>query len=214
MGGFSALAASSVRTSWFRALGYSPGAMADEATVLDRDAALAQVRARILGLARARLSPADAEDLTQEALALLATKYAHITDAGELVAIGARIVAFKRTALWRKKARRQAKGETPVASLEGGDADPLENVEGEAPDPERVACARQRLSLLIEAAARLDGRCREILRRKLQGASFVEIAAELGRPVNTVYSWDYRCHRRLKALLGDRWGFVSGQEER
>ena len=70
-------------------------------------------------------------------------------------------------------------------------ADPLQSIRDEAPDPEAVAWARQRLSMLVDAAARLDGRCREILRRKLQGASFVEIARELGRPVNTIYSWDF-----------------------
>ena len=64
--------------------------------------------------------------------------------------------------------------------------------------------------MLVEAAARLDGRCRDILRRKLEGASFVEMAAEFGRPVNTVYSWDYRCLQRLKDLLAERWAFVSG----
>jgi RNA polymerase sigma factor (sigma-70 family) len=204
----------SERSFWFTALGYSPGAMADEAKALGTADALERVSARILAFARARLSPADAEDLVQEAMLLLTTKYADVAAPEELVALGVRIVVLKRAALWRKRKRHQEKGETTLLSGESGDADPLENVEGETPDPERVAWARQRFSLLIEAAARLDGRCREILRRKLQGASFVEIAAELGRPVNTVYSWDYRCHRRLKALLGDRWGFVSGQEER
>jgi DNA-directed RNA polymerase specialized sigma24 family protein len=65
--------------------------------------------------------------------------------------------------------------------------------------------------MFVEAAGRLEGRCRQLLRRKLEGASFVEIAAELGRPVNTVYSWDSRCHERLKALLAERWAFVSGE---
>ena len=80
------------------------------------------------------------------------------------------------------------------------------------PWPDTVAADRERLRLFAEAAARLEGRCREILRRKLEGLSFVEIAAELGRPVNTVYSWDFRCHQRLRKLLGDRWGFVAGEE--
>ena len=201
------------RSSWFTALGYSPAAMADEGA-LDRDEVLARVRARVLGAARARLSPADAEDLTQEALVLLTTKYAHVTAAGELVALGIRIVAFKRAAFWRKAARRQKlDGPSPGPVDPGGD-DPLERVPGTLPDPEEAAIAKQRLATFVEAAARLDGRCREILRRKLQGASFVEIAGELGKPVNTVYSWDHRCHQRLKALLGDRWAFVATEEPR
>ncbi len=52
--------------------------MGDEAGALNRDEALGRVRARILAAARARLSPADAEDLTQEALILLSTKYGHV----------------------------------------------------------------------------------------------------------------------------------------
>ena len=200
------------RSSWFAALGYSPTAMADEAT-LSRDEVLGRVRVRVLAAARARLSPADAEDLTQEALMLLTTKYAHVAASEELVALAVRIVALKRTALCRKAARRQAAGDTPVAADPSG-GDPLERTPAGEPDPEAVARARQRLSMFVEAAARLDGRCREILRRKLQGASFVEIAFELGRSVNTVYSWDWRCHKHLKALLGDRWAFVSGEEPR
>lgn len=201
------------RSCWVTALGYSPGAMA-EVAALERDEVLARVRARVLAAARARLSPADAEDLTQDALVLLSTKYAHVTAAEELVALGVRIVAFKRAALWRKAARRKDLGETPVAPVDAGDGDPLDRRPGDLPDPEAIARDRQRLSIFVEAAVRLDGRCREILRRKLQGASFVDIALEMGRSVNTVYSWDHRCHKRLKELLGDRWTFVSGQEPR
>jgi DNA-directed RNA polymerase specialized sigma24 family protein len=76
-----------------------------------------------------------------------------------------------------------------------------------------AAADRERLRLLADAAACLGGRCREVLRRKLEGQSFVEIAKDLGRPVNTVYSWDHRCHQALRRLLGDRYAFVAGEEE-
>jgi RNA polymerase sigma factor (sigma-70 family) len=172
---------------------------------LSRDAALEALRLRILAAARRRLSPADAEDLTQETLLLLATKYAHVGEASELVALGIGILRKKRADLWRKAARR---GETSAGETDG------RTMADERPSPDTVARDRERLRLFIEAAARLDGRCREILRRKLEGMSFVEIARELGRPVNTVYSWDFRCHERLRKVLGPRWGFVSGEEER
>jgi RNA polymerase sigma factor (sigma-70 family) len=182
------------------------------AGTLDRDEVLARVRARVLAAASAWLSPVDAEDMAQETLVLLSTKYAHVAAAEELVAIGAQIVRLKRRAFWRKAARRRALGETPAPAGHDEDKE-ASDPESEGPDPEAIARGRQRLSMLVEAAARLDGRCREILRRKLEGASFVEIAEELGRPVNTVYSWDYRCHQRLRTLLGDRWAFVSGREK-
>jgi RNA polymerase sigma-70 factor (ECF subfamily) len=182
--------------------------MSEEA--LGRDEVLSRVRSRVLAAARRWLPAAEAEDVAQEALLLLATKYAHVAAAEELVALGARIVHFKRSAHWRKAGRRGALGEAPLPEAPDGASDPIDAIASGAPDPEAAAVARQRLALLLEAAARLDGRCRSLLQRKLEGASFVEIAAELGRPVNTVYSWDYRCHARLRALLGDRWSFVSG----
>jgi RNA polymerase sigma factor (sigma-70 family) len=210
MGVAPAFAASTLRTSWSRALGYSP-AMVDDAA-LERDEVLTRVRARVLAFARARRFP-DPEDVAQEALLLLSTKYAHVAAAEELVAIGARIVHLKRSAHWTKAARRRALGEAEAPSTDDGAANPFELAPSDAPDPEAIAHARQRLSMLVEAAAKLNGKCREILRRKVQGASLVEIASELGRPVGTVYSWDHRCHKRLKGLLGDHWSFVSGQRE-
>jgi RNA polymerase sigma factor (sigma-70 family) len=172
---------------------------------LTRDATLASLRLRILSAARRRLSAADAEDLTQEVLLLLTTKYAEVEDPAQLVALGLGILRKKRADLWRKSSRQ---GE---ASAEDATVLPLAHG---GPLPDTVAADRERLRLFAEAAARLEGRCREILRRKLEGLSFVEIAAELGRPVNTVYSWDFRCHQRLRTLLGDRWGFVAGGEGR
>jgi RNA polymerase sigma factor (sigma-70 family) len=121
------------------------------------------------------------------------------------VALGIEIVRKKRADLWRKAARR---GE---ATAEDATATPLPD---QRPSPDRIAADRERLRLYATAAARLGERCREILRRKIEGRSFVEIAAELGRPVNTVYSWDWRCHRKLRELLGRDWAFVAGEEER
>ena len=197
------------RTPPFRGLGYSRartimGDRTHEGT-LTRETALASLRLRVLAAARRRLSPADAEDLTQEVLLLLTTKYAEVEDPGQLVALALGILRKKRADLWRKAARRGETNAQDPADL------PLPHG---GPGPDTVAADRERLRLFADAAARLDGRCREILRRKLEGLSFVEIAAELGRPVNTVYSWDFRCHQRLRKLLGDRWGFVAGEEGR
>jgi RNA polymerase sigma-70 factor (ECF subfamily) len=179
--------------------------MATRELTASRDAALQALRARLLSAARQRLSPADAEDVTQETLLLLATKYAHVHDPAELVALGIAILRRKRADLWRKANRR---GE-PTAE----DAAALPLPDGR-PSAETSAADRERLRLFEEAAARLGARCREILRRKLDGMSFVEIAAELGAPVNTVYSWDRRCRETLRRLLGARFGFVAGEEER
>ncbi len=202
------------RTSWCPGLGYSPARMVDTDAPLTREAALEKIRARILASARRGLSPEDAEDLTQEALLLLSTKYAHVEAAEELLALGVKIVSLKRRAVWRKAARRRDAGLTSPPTRDHDDGDPLESAPSRVPAPETVARDRERVRVLAEAAAQLPSRCRELLRRKLEGESFVEIAARLGRTVNTVYSWDRRCHQRLRKLLGARWGFVSGKEER
>ena len=203
------------RSFWLTGVGYSPAGMAIDDPPLTREAALEKVRARILAAARRSLFPADAEDLTQDVLLVLSTKYTHVGAPEELVAVAAQIMRFKRAALWRKAARRRAAGAVPLPSPDEDAPDPVEGVADEgAPDPERIAFDRERLRRLAEAAARLDGRCRELLRDKLEGSSFVEIAARLGRPVNTVYSWDRRCHERLKKILGARLAFVTGKERR
>jgi RNA polymerase sigma factor (sigma-70 family) len=196
------------RSSGWRRPGYSRRAMVEKVSRLGREEALERVRARILSAARSRLSPADAEDVTQEALVLLTTKYAHVSAPEELVAIGVKIVSLMRRGLWRKSARRRALGLTPVEAGDSG-VDPFDGP-SDFPDPERIARDRQRFAMYLEAVSRLDGRCRDILRRQFEGASFVEIAKELGRPDNTVYSWAHRCNQRLKAILAERWAFVSG----
>jgi RNA polymerase sigma-70 factor (ECF subfamily) len=198
------------RSSCFRSLGYSPAQMSAEDAALTREATLERVRARILAAARRSLSPTDAEDLTQDVLVVLQAKYAHVSAPEELVALGVKTLRFKRAALWRKAARRRTAGAVPLPTDEGGVVmeDPPD---AGAPDPEAIARDRERVRFLAQAAAKLGGRCREMLRFKLEGASFVEIATRLGRPVNTVYSWDRRCQQRLKKILGGRWGFVSGE---
>lgn len=200
------------RTFRVRPLGYSPGAMAEGHDALGRDEVLARVRARVLAATRSWLSHEDAEDIAQETLVLLSTKYAHVSAPEELVRLAVETAWRKRLSLWRKRARRKGLGETPLPSLEDG-ADPLERAASAERSPEDIAHGRQRLALLVEAAARLGERCRELLRRKLEGASLAEIARELGKPVNTVYSWDHRCHQKLKQRLGERWAFVTGRED-
>jgi len=173
--------------------------------LLTRETTLASLRIRILAVARRRVSPPDAEDLTQEVLLLLTTKYSDVEDPGQLVALALGILRKKRADLWRKAARHgEASAEDPTGM-------PLPDGR---PGPDAVTSDRERLRLFTKAVAHLGDRCRDLLRRKIEGQSFVEIAAQLGHPVNTVYSWDHRCHQRLRGLLGDRWGFVVGEEAR
>ncbi len=158
----------------------------------DRDETLGLLRQRLLAFARRRLEPAAAEDIAQEALLLLTTKYAHVRDADELRRVGIEIARKKMAGHWRRAQRR---GETRAV-------DPLAvHLPDGTPGPEDVAVRRQRLDRLRSAVARLGGRCREIVRLKLEDRTFPEIAEVLKAKLNTVYSWDHRCTERLRELL-------------
>jgi RNA polymerase sigma factor (sigma-70 family) len=201
--------------SWFcTPLGYSPARMVVAGSDLTRENVLERVRARILGVARRGLSVEEAEDLAQETLLLLTTKYANVEAPEELIALGITIVRKLRSAQWRRAARRRDLGHVAPPPRDEDGPDLFEGASGSMPDPETLARVGQRVRLFTDAADRLSGRCRDMLKRKLEGESFVEIAKSLGRPVNTVYSWDHRCHKRLKELLGAHLGFVTGEEER
>ncbi len=52
---------------------------------MDRDQTLNALRERILAFATSRLSRDQAEDLTQDVLAVLHDKYSHVTELVELV---------------------------------------------------------------------------------------------------------------------------------
>ncbi len=198
---------------WVRGLGYSPTRMMVADSPLTREATLEKLRARMVAAARRGPFPEEAEDLAQDALVVLTGKYSHVEAPEELAALGITILKKLQSARWRKAKRREALGHSPLPAREEDDRDPVEDVVSEGPDAEEIVRRRQRVQALVEAVSRLDGRCRELLRRKLEGESFVEIAASLRRPVGTVYAWDNRCRKRLRKLLGAQLGFVLGREK-
>jgi RNA polymerase sigma-70 factor (ECF subfamily) len=200
------------RSFQVRGLGYSPARMVVADSPLTREATLERLRARMVAVARRGPFPDEAEDLAQDTLLVLTRKYAHVEAPEELVALGITILKKMQSSRWRKAKRREALGHSPLPSRGADDRDPLEDAASGGPDPEEVVRRRQRVQILVEAVERLDGRCRELLRRKLEGESFVQIAASLGRPVGTVYAWDNRCRKRLRKLLGGQLGFVLGRE--
>lgn len=73
-------------------------------------------------------------------------------------------------------------------------------------DPERNLERREMMERLSRAVEAMGERCRELFRLKLEGRSFHEIQALMGvRSINTIYTWDSRCRRRLLELMGGRW---------
>jgi RNA polymerase sigma-70 factor (ECF subfamily) len=73
-------------------------------------------------------------------------------------------------------------------------------------DPGDFIERKQRLEKLTKAIGQLGGRCRQILRLKLEGKSFAEIQTIMNvASINTVYTWDFRCRKNLLELMGGSW---------
>ena len=158
---------------------------------------LPSLRERIVAFAASRGAGAHAEDLAQEVLVLLHTKYGHLESAEDLVPLAFQILRFKLAAHLRKAARR---GEFDAVDV---DAFPPAS---DAPDPATVLERKELLAKLMGGIARMGERCRELFRLKLQGRTFPEIQGLMGAAsLNTVYTWDHRCRKELLASLGGRW---------
>lgn len=173
------------------------GRAGDAAMSEGRAGILARLRERIVAFAASRGAGAHAEDLAQEVLVLLHTKYGHLDAAEDLVPLAFQILRFKLVAHRRRAARR---GEYDAVDV---DAFPPAS---DAPDPATVLERKELLARLMGGIARLGERCRELFRLKLQGRSFAEIQGLLGAAtLNTVYTWDHRCRKQLLEALGGHW---------
>jgi RNA polymerase sigma-70 factor, ECF subfamily len=164
---------------------------------------LARLRERIVSFAASRVGRDAAEDLAQEVLVLLHEKYPQVTRLEELLPLSFQIVRFKMTSLRRKAARRGEYTQVSVDEIQTPDpaADPLSALE-----------RRQMSERLSQAIGKLEGRCRELFLLKLEGKGFAEIQKALGAAsINTVYTWDARCRKRLLDLMGGSW--ETGHEE-
>ena len=164
---------------------------------MNREQILANLRERILAFATLRVSRAQAEDLTQEALMVLHEKYPHVADLTELVPLAFQVLRFKMLDAHRKSLRRGEYNQESVDDLplaEPGD------------DPMMQLDQKQRVDRLLAAMAQLGERCRELFKWKLEGKSFPEIQKIMGQnSINTIYTWDLRCRKQLLALMGGSW---------
>ena len=164
---------------------------------MDREQILASLRERIVAFAASRIARDIAEDLAQEVLVLLHEKYSHVTRLEELLPLSFQIVRFKMVSLRRKAARR---GEYTQVSVE--DIHLPDPGDGPGAQLER----RQMSERLTAAIAQLDGKCRDLFRMKLEGKTFAEIQTLMeAASINTIYTWDARCRKRLLELMGGSW---------
>jgi RNA polymerase sigma-70 factor (ECF subfamily) len=165
---------------------------------MDRDQILASLRERILAFATSRVSRELAEDLTQEVLIVLHEKYPRVSDLTELVPLAFQVLRFKMLDAHRKSFRRGEYNQESVKDLPL--ADPSD-------DPATQLDQKQRVDRLLAALAQLGDRCRELFKWKLEGKSFPEIQKLMNQTsINTIYTWDLRCRKRLLSLMGGSWG--------
>jgi RNA polymerase sigma-70 factor (ECF subfamily) len=161
----------------------------------ERDSVLAALRERIVAYAASRLSRDAAEDIAQEVLLVIHEKYSEISEPAGLLPLAMQILRYKLMAHYRKSARHGdeiSAGDYPLAAA------------GES--PEDFARRREIAARLAATLRKMGADCRRLMRLKLEGHTFPEIQALLGaKSINTVYTWDFRCRKRLLALMGGSW---------
>lgn len=164
---------------------------------VEREAILASLRERIVAFAAYKLAGDAAQDVAQEVMLVLHQKYRHLNRLEDLVPVSLKIARFKIAGLRRKSIRRGEYAQVPVeeTALADPDADPGTRLE-----------RKEMLDRLTTAVSRLEERCRQIIRLKLEGRNFEEIRRLMGaQSINTVYTWDFRCRKRLLELMGGSW---------
>jgi RNA polymerase sigma-70 factor (ECF subfamily) len=164
---------------------------------VEREEVLAKLRERIVRYAASHLSRDVAEDLAQEVLMLLHEKYAHLERPEDLLPLSLQIVRFKIMGLRRKTVRRGEYTQVSITDL------PLPDLDS---NPADYVERKEMLERLHQAIGKLGGRCRELIRLKLQGKTFPEIQKAMGvGAINTIYTWDHRCRKNLIDLMGGDW---------
>jgi RNA polymerase sigma-70 factor, ECF subfamily len=164
-----------------------------------------RLRERMVGFAASQLARETAEDLAQEVLMLLHTKYAQVSELDELVPLSFQILRYKMHGTRRREFRRGEHNSADVTELPV--ADPR-------PNPAAELERRELLEQMERALAQLGGRCRELFRLKLEGRSFPEIQALMkANSINTVYTWDARCRKDLAERMSESRAAAPARKE-
>ena len=164
---------------------------------MDREQILGRLRERIVSFAASHLSRDAAEDVAQEVLLVLHEKYPRLERVEDLLPLAFQIVRFKILSTRRKAARRGEYNQVSVDDL------PLPAPEA---NPAVLVERREMRERLVQAMTGLGGRCRELIRLKLEGKTFPEIQKIMGAgTISTIYTWDHRCRKNLLEAMGGDW---------
>ena len=128
---------------------------------------------------------------------LLHDKYPHVDRLEELIPLSLQIMRFKIMSFRRKAVRHGEYSQVSITDI------PLPDLDS---NPADYVERKQMLERLARAMEQLGGRCRDLMRLKLQGKTFPEIQKIMGAgAINTVYTWDHRCRKNLLDLMGGDW---------
>ena len=158
-----------------------------------REQLLTGLRERIVSYAASRVGRDFAEDLAQEVLLVIETKYGNLEKVEDLMPVSFQILRFKMQDLRRKQSRRGEFTAVDVTTmpLTDGAAGQLAMLERD-----------ELLHRLHAALAAMEDRCREMFRYKLDGRNFPEIQKLMqAASINTIYTWDLRCRKLLLEQL-------------
>ena len=128
---------------------------------------------------------------------LLHEKYSHLDRIEDLLPLSIQVARYKIASALRKSYRRGEHAQISVEDVPLSDPAANPGVEFER---------REMLARLKAALDVMEERCRALFRLKLQGKTFGEIQEAMGvRSINTIYTWDLRCRRRLLEQMGGSW---------
>jgi RNA polymerase sigma factor (sigma-70 family) len=147
--------------------------------------AFEKIRVRLVQYASFKGMGEHAEDVAQETLVVLLTKYTHIDSEGDLVPLAYRICKFKIF-----EARR---GRVRLGSQLGEDVDvpdPTSDVQWKLENEERDRTVKA-------AIADLSERCQILFRMRLEERATAEMARVMEVPEGTIYVWEHRCRKLL-----------------
>lgn len=116
-----------------------------------------------------------------------------ISTPGKLVALAMTIVRRKAARHWRKLQRQQRLSGRRMAS--GAESDPLADLPADGPDPAGEYELAERLSGMLEGLDPLD---RELVNRRIEGYSTVQIARELDLDADVLRVRLSRLRRKLR----------------
>ena len=150
---------------------------------------LERLRVRIRNFAASQVKGDVAEDIAQDTMITLTTKYSGVTDEAELVPLSMEIVRYKLLETYRKQ-----KWNVSLTDEEGE--------EKQIPAPGLTAEDHVLLGQLKAAIPKLSQQCRDMFRWKLLEWSYEDMARQTGKTKNHLYVICNRCKEELQAMLG------------